>query len=58
MSVFDVYTGAGVEEGKRSLALRLTFRAEDRTLTEEEATKARGKILSSLEQRVGAVARG
>ena len=58
VSVFDVYTGPGVDEGKRSLALRLTFRAEDRTLTEEEASKARGKILSALEKQVGAVARG
>jgi phenylalanyl-tRNA synthetase beta chain len=58
VSVFDVYTGPGVEEGKRSLALRLTFRAEDRTLTEEDATKARGKILAALEQQVGAIARG
>ena len=58
VSVFDVYTGPGVDEGKRSLALRLTFRAEDRTLTEEEASKARGKILAVLEQQVGAVARG
>lgn len=58
VSVFDVYTGPGVDEGKRSLALRLVFRAEDRTLTEEEATKARGKILAALEQQVGAVARG
>ncbi len=58
VSVFDVYTGPGVDEGKRSLALRLTFRAEDRTLTEEEASKARGKILAALEQQVGAIARG
>ena len=56
--VFDVYTGEGLGAGKRSLALRLTFRAEDRTLTEEEASAARGKILAALEKQVGAVARG
>jgi phenylalanyl-tRNA synthetase beta chain len=56
--IFDVYRGAGVDEGKHSLALRLTFRAEDRTLTEEEATAARTKILKTLEAQVGAVARG
>ena len=55
--VFDVYTGEGLGEGKRSLALRLTFRADDRTLTEEEATAARQKILGALEKEVGAVAR-
>jgi phenylalanyl-tRNA synthetase beta chain len=58
VSVFDVYTGPGVDDGKRSLALRMTFRADDRTLTEEDASKARGKILAALEQQVGAVARG
>ncbi|MFT4035408.1 MAG: phenylalanine--tRNA ligase subunit beta [Patulibacter sp.] len=58
VSVFDVYTGPGLEAGKRSLALRLTFRAEDRTLTEDEASTARGKILAALERQVGAVARG
>ncbi|MDQ8044878.1 MAG: phenylalanine--tRNA ligase subunit beta [Solirubrobacteraceae bacterium] len=56
--VFDVYAGPNLGEGKRSLALRLTFRAEDRTLTEEEASAAREKILKSLENSVGAVGRG
>lgn len=58
VEVFDVYEGAGLGDDKRSLALRLTFRAEDRTLTEEDATAARNKILAALESKLGAVLRG
>ncbi len=46
--VFDVYTGAQVGEGKRSLALALTFRAEDRTLTDEDVAPVREKIVAAL----------
>ena len=37
--VFDVYEGEQVGEGNRSLALRLEFRAPDRTLTDEEVAE-------------------
>ena len=46
--VFDVYRGAQVGEGSASLALRLEFRASDRTLTDEEADKRRAKIVAAL----------
>ncbi|MGI9081907.1 MAG: phenylalanine--tRNA ligase subunit beta [Thermoleophilaceae bacterium] len=46
--VFDVYTGAQVGEGSRSLALRLEFRASDRTLTDEEVARSRSKIEAEL----------
>ena len=48
-SVFDVYEGEQVGEGKRSLALRLEFRAADRTLTEDEVTQRRQAIVAALE---------
>lgn len=48
VSVFDVYTGPQVGEGKRSLALALSFRAEDRTLTDEDVAPAREKIVAAL----------
>jgi phenylalanyl-tRNA synthetase beta chain len=38
--LFDVYRGAGLPEGKKSLAFSLTFRAADRTLTDDEVNKA------------------
>ena len=56
--VFDVYRGAQVGEGSTSLALRLEFRAGDRTLTDEEADKRREKIVAALAERLGARLRG
>jgi phenylalanyl-tRNA synthetase beta chain len=46
--VFDVYTGEQVGEGNRSLALRLEFRAPDRTLTDEDVAGRRAKIEAEL----------
>ena len=46
--VFDVYTGEQVGEGNRSLALRLEFRAPDRTLTDEEVAARREAIEQAL----------
>ncbi len=46
--VFDVYEGEQVGEGKRSLALRLEFRAVDRTLTEDEVVERRKAIVAAL----------
>ena len=46
--VFDVYTGEQVGEGRKSLALRLEFRAPDRTLTDGEVAARREAIEASL----------
>jgi phenylalanyl-tRNA synthetase beta chain len=46
--VFDVYSGPQVGEGRRSLALALAFRAPDRTLSDEEVTPVRAKIVAAL----------
>jgi phenylalanyl-tRNA synthetase beta chain len=51
--VFDVYRGAQVGEGRVSLALRLEFRAADRTLTDEEVTAPREKIVAALADKLG-----
>src|SRR5271166_271843 len=56
--LFDVYTGAQVGEGRKSLAYTLRFRALDRTLTAAEATAARDAAVAEAEQRVGATLRG
>ena len=48
--VFDVYTGAGVEEGMKSLAYSLTFGKMDRTLTDEEINQTLEKIIKDLEK--------
>lgn len=54
LHLFDVFTGAQVGDGKRSLAYSLRFRAPDRTLTVEEATVARDAAIASATQRYGA----
>ncbi|MDR2513067.1 MAG: phenylalanine--tRNA ligase subunit beta [Puniceicoccales bacterium] len=50
VSCFDVYTGAGLPEGCKSLAFSITFRAADKTLTDEIVNKAFEQIISSLEK--------
>jgi phenylalanyl-tRNA synthetase beta chain len=46
--VFDVYRGEQVGDGNKSLALRLEFRAADRTLTDEEVAERRAAITEAL----------
>ena len=46
--MFDVYTGAQVGEGRRSLALALSFRALERTLTDEDVAPVRERIVAAL----------
>jgi len=58
LGLFDVYTGDQVGEGKRSLAFSMRLRAEDRTLTREEATAARDAAVAVAAERCGAVVRG
>ncbi len=48
-NLFDVYKGKQVEEGHKSMAYNITFRAADRTLTEEEISKTMKKIINGLE---------
>ena len=48
LTLFDVYTGEKVGEGKKSLAYNLVFRAADRTLTDEEVDGAISRVLKAL----------
>ena len=55
--VFDVYRGIQVGAGKKSVSIRVTLRAEDRTLTDEEADKIAQKMLRALSETMGVVLR-
>jgi phenylalanyl-tRNA synthetase beta chain len=55
--LFDVYTGPQIGDGRKSLTLALTFRAPDRTLTEDEASGARDAAVALAAESVGAVQR-
>ncbi|PHV71603.1 phenylalanine--tRNA ligase subunit beta [Sporanaerobium hydrogeniformans] len=54
LELFDVYQGKQIEAGYKSVAYKLTFRADDHTLTDEEIQKVMKKILSGLEMNCGA----
>ena len=55
--LFDIYKGANLGEGKKSLAFSLTLRADDRTLTDEDSEGTISKILTALKDSLGAVLR-
>lgn len=54
LDLFDVYSGSQLGDGMRSLAYRLTFRSSDRTLSDDEITKLRAKIIRGVEHDTGA----
>ena len=57
VTLFDIYTGAGIPEGKKSVAFSLTLRADDRSLTAEEADEDVKSILETLKAELNAVLR-
>ena len=57
IDVFDVYTGKGIEENKKSIAYSLTFEKMDRTLTDEEINGSLEKVVEVLEKKLGATLR-
>ena len=57
IELFDVYRGAGVADGSRSLAYRLRFQAPDRTLTDAEVAEIRQRCIDETSRRTGATLR-
>ena len=53
VTLFDIYTGEQVPEGKKSFALRIIYQSPDRTLTDEEVNKTQEQMLDRLYQEVG-----
>lgn len=58
LRLFDVFTGEQVGAEHKSLAFALRFRADDRTLTADEASAARDAAVAAAVERTGAVLRG
>lgn len=52
--VFDEYRGPQVEDGKKSVAVRIVLQRDDATLTDADADLRIAEILSVLRERVGA----
>jgi phenylalanyl-tRNA synthetase beta chain len=58
VALVDVYEGANMPEGKRSLTLRVEYRADDRTLRDEEVDATHARVVAALEGEFGAQLRG
>ena len=54
VKVFDVYTGKGIDDNKKSVAFSLNFGKMNATLTDEEINAAMEKIIKDLENKLGA----
>jgi phenylalanyl-tRNA synthetase beta chain len=57
IALFDVYRGKQVQEGRKSVAFNMKYRADDRTLTDEEVVKVHQKVLDALKEKFDAVLR-
>ncbi len=57
-SVFDVYEGAGVPEGKKSIGVAVTLQPRDKTLTDAEIEAVAQRIVAEAAKKTGAVLRG
>ena len=57
VAIFDVYSGAQVPPGKKSLAYRISYQSPTHTLTDEEVNKVQQQILNKLSQQLGATLR-
>ena len=53
VSLFDIYCGKQLGEGKTSLAYRLLYRAPDRTLVDDEVNKAHDEVKNVLRNKLG-----
>ena len=57
VALFDIYRGANIGEGKKSLAFSLSLRADDRTLTDADSEQVVGNILAALAKELNATLR-
>jgi phenylalanyl-tRNA synthetase beta chain len=58
VGIFDIYAGSSLPEGEKSLGLRFSYRAWDRTLTDIEVNNIHEKIVRNTVQKTGAKIRG
>ena len=58
VKLFDIFRGEKIGDGKKSVSLRMTLRAEDHTMTVEDAEKITKKVLFLLEKELGLTLRG
>ena len=57
ISIFDVYRGANIPEGKKSIALSVSYQANDHTLAESEIMPFHNEVIKQLKAQLEAVIR-
>ncbi|MBI3434323.1 MAG: phenylalanine--tRNA ligase subunit beta [Proteobacteria bacterium] len=55
--VFDLYEGAGIEPGKKSIAISVTLQPREKTMTDAEIDAVAARIVAEVAKRVGGVLR-
>jgi phenylalanyl-tRNA synthetase beta chain len=58
VSVFDIYEGKGIDEGKKSVAIAVTLQPREKTLTDQEIDAVAAKIVADVAKKTGGVLRG
>jgi phenylalanyl-tRNA synthetase beta chain len=58
VTLFDVYEGAGIEPGKKSIAIAVMLQPREKTMTDQEIEALAAKIVAEVGKRTGGVLRG
>ena len=58
VSVFDVYEGKGIEDGKKSIAIAVTMQPREKTMTDQEIDAVGARIVAEVAKKTGGVLRG
>ncbi len=57
VTLFDLYTGEQIPQGKKSFAIRVVYQSPDRTLTDDEVNQVQQNMLDKLNQELGSILR-
>jgi phenylalanyl-tRNA synthetase beta chain len=58
VTVFDVYEGKGIDEGKKSIAIAVTIQPREKTLTDQEIEAVAARIVAEVTKKTGGTLRG
>jgi phenylalanyl-tRNA synthetase beta chain len=58
VTVFDVYEGKGIDDGKKSIAIAVTIQPREKTLTDQEIEAVAAKIVTEVTKKTGGTLRG
>jgi phenylalanyl-tRNA synthetase beta chain len=58
VTVFDVYEGKGIDDGKKSIAIAVTIQPHEKTLTDQEIEAVAARIVAEVTKKTGGALRG